>query len=152
MEDEVYGKAAWDAAEMAELAPVRLKAAERLPEVNGLAFDWPSWYAAWTKRQGGAEAPLPDGLQVEAADRFQATIPWTDLGQSFFLYAESNGEPLQKGYPLRLYVPDGSSACLNVKSVVVIRPLYGADRAAEATYGFRTRLTTEEMRKGRRLL
>jgi|SRR5699024_2540510 len=57
-----------------------------------------------------------------ADDGFQQKVDKEELGQAFLVFKQ-NGERLTKGYPVRLYVPDGQSDCLNVKSVVQIQLL-----------------------------
>ncbi|HJV45209.1 MAG TPA: molybdopterin-dependent oxidoreductase [Bacillota bacterium] len=54
-----------------------------------------------------------------ANDGFEQRIPMAELHSAFLLYKQK-GEPLKKGYPVRLYVPGYESDCLNVKSVVRI--------------------------------
>ena len=107
--------------------------ASRVPGAPGEAFGLPSWYRAAAPR-GLAE---PTHAVARAADGFEADIPWSQLGAALLQYAV-DGEPLVKGKPMRLYVPDGTSACLNVKSVVELRFEHDAGRGDEATYGFVT--------------
>lgn len=91
----------------------------------------------------------PTHLRVLAIDEFTALIPWAQLDQAAFQYAIL-GEKLSKGYPIRLYVPNGSSECLNVKSIVQVELLYEPELGEEATYGFKNQIKPEEMltRKG----
>ncbi|AJY77330.1 hypothetical protein VN24_25680 [Paenibacillus beijingensis] len=145
--DELNGAATFSVQEIAALAPGHFPITERVEGVSGKAFDWLSWYKAWCERQQGAPARIPTHLQVEAADEFQATVPWNQLDKALFLYAQENGEPLKKGFPIRLYVPDGSSECLNVKSVVAIRVLYDGAAGDEATYGYKNMVTPDELFK-----
>jgi DMSO/TMAO reductase YedYZ molybdopterin-dependent catalytic subunit len=93
------------------------------------------------------------GLRVETthlrflgADDFQAEIPVTDLQDAFLLYRQ-NGRPLKKGYPVRLYVPQGDSNCLNVKSIVRVEAVAydGADAKKPASFGFRNIIRPEEL-------
>jgi DMSO/TMAO reductase YedYZ molybdopterin-dependent catalytic subunit len=93
------------------------------------------------------------GLRVETthlrflgADDFQAEIPVSDLQDAFFLYRQ-NGRPLKKGYPVRLYVPQGDSNCLNVKSIVRVEAVAydGADAKKPASFGFRNIIRPEEL-------
>jgi hypothetical protein len=79
----------------------------------------------------GANAKAPEGIRVDAADGFYAVIPWTECQAAFFQHASEDGMVLKKGGPLRLYVPNGSSECLNVKSVVCIEFLTGEVKRAE---------------------
>ncbi|WP_238177751.1 molybdopterin-dependent oxidoreductase [Paenibacillus contaminans] len=136
---EQYG-----APQMAEMAGERFDIAERVPEAEGTAFDFHAWFEAWRKAGNESGSGMPSHLKVEAADEFAATIPWYELGKAAFVY-ESNGKPLSKGFPLRLYVPDGSSKCLNVKSVVRIALLHEPG-AGDAAYGFMNRVSPDEMR------
>jgi DMSO/TMAO reductase YedYZ molybdopterin-dependent catalytic subunit len=57
-----------------------------------------------------------------ASDGYSQTIPTDDLQHAFLLFKQA-GAPLQKGYPIRLYVPSGDTDCLNVKSVIEIEML-----------------------------
>ncbi|TVY07400.1 molybdopterin-dependent oxidoreductase [Paenibacillus cremeus] len=147
--DEIHGSAELEVQELAGLGPMQLRAEERIPGVTGKAFDLMAWYEAWCRIRKGSVLQNPTRLQVEAADEFQASVPWNELGQAMFLYAQENGEPLQKGYPIRLYVPDGSSECLNVKSVVRIRFDYGNSEDLTATYGFKNVVSPDQLKKGK---
>jgi len=122
--------------EMALLAGSAFPIADRVPEAEGDAFDWGAWYEAWRKSNGLELAPRPTHLKVEAADGFEAVMPWEQLEQAAVLYA-AGGAPLSAGGPIRLYVPSGTSRCLNVKSVVTVRMLHEPARSAEAEYGFK---------------
>lgn len=133
---------------MAKLAEDSFPIADRVPETAGEAFDWHSWYSAWSGIAGADKAVLaPTHLMVEAADTFEATIPWEQLGQAAVLYA-LEGEPLAKAGPIRLYVPNGSSKCLNVKSIVKIKLVRraAAGEQEEASYGFKNTFSAEELR------
>lgn len=55
------------------------------------------------------------------------------------------GKKLSKGYPIRLYVPNGSSDCLNVKGVIQVELLYEPELDDEATYGFKNQVKLEDM-------
>jgi len=55
-----------------------------------------------------------------AEDGFNQKIARQDLDHAFFVFKQK-GEPLTKGFPVRLYVPGNESDCLNVKSVVRIQ-------------------------------
>jgi hypothetical protein len=129
--------------EMAAEAPLRLSLSERVPGIEGEAFDLKSWWRARRTEQE-REREEPTHLIVEAADEFQAVIPWGELDQAVLLYAV-NDEPLKKGYPIRLYVPDGSSACLNVKSIVQIRFAFDHSLGTEARFGFKNEITSDEL-------
>ncbi|MFC4768768.1 molybdopterin-dependent oxidoreductase [Effusibacillus consociatus] len=89
--------------------------------------------------------PKPEATHVifHAADEFAATIPISELQEAIFLY-KSNGEPLKKGFPVRLIVPDGSSDCLNVKSVVKVE-FVAADPADPASFGFKNLVGETEL-------
>lgn len=139
---------------MAELAGAgaSFPASARVPGAAGEGFDLGAWYAALIAEKVESEdsvLPVPTHLVVRAADDFQAIVPWSQLEQAFFQYA-ADGKPLTNGGPLRLYVPDGTSACLNVKNVVYVRfaaePLLGED----ASYGFVRQITPERLSRGYR--
>jgi DMSO/TMAO reductase YedYZ molybdopterin-dependent catalytic subunit len=89
--------------------------------------------------------PLPECTHVvfHALDDFQATLPLADLGQALLLF-QQDGEPLKKGFPVRLLVPDGASDCLNVKSVVRIE-FVQADPNQGATFGFKNLVSPSEL-------
>ncbi|WP_028548128.1 molybdopterin-dependent oxidoreductase [Paenibacillus sp. UNC451MF] len=142
--DDLGGSEQCTVAEMSSLAPNHFPLKERVPGVEGQAFELKSWYHAWmNKRQVNTDRE-PVLMKVEAVDEFQATIPWNQLNQAVFLY-EQDGKPLQKGFPIRLYVPDGSSECLNVKSVVTIWFEYD-QTVNEASYGFKNRISIDELK------
>jgi hypothetical protein len=132
--------------DMLSLGFTSVDIAERVPGVDGLAMDLTSWYALWVKWSGQPASQLPTHLQVDAADEFSAVIGWQELQTAALLY-EQGGLPLIKGYPLRLYVPDGSSACLNVKSVIKLEFLHQADLDHQATYGFKNNLSVQDLKK-----
>lgn len=146
--DEVNGNGQLTAQEMPVLAARTFALEERVPNVGGQAFDLKEWYRGWrTKQQGDRTAGRePVLLQVEAADEFQAEIPWSQLDQACLLFAQEDGAPLKKGFPIRLYVPDGSSECLNVKSVVHIHFVYDGPLIDEASYGFKNTITPEQLK------
>lgn len=141
------GLSVTSAAEMAELAGASFPIADRVPEAAGEAIDWQSWYSAWLKHNGTKAAVLtPSYLMVEAADTFEATIPWEQLNQAAVLIS-LEGEPLTKTGPIRLYVPNGSSKCLNVKSIVKLKIGYNAaSEPEEASYGFKHTFTADDLR------
>ncbi|SDC07232.1 hypothetical protein SAMN02799630_02596 [Paenibacillus sp. UNCCL117] len=138
------------AGELAAVSGEPFAAGSRVKGAEGNAVDWQHWYAAWSGGDDAAAASRPTHLQVFAADEFQATIPWQELQDAFFVYEQDNGLPLQKSQPIRLYVPNGSSECLNVKSVIRLRiardPLLGE----AATYGFLNRISSEQLLSARR--
>jgi len=144
--DEKAGNGAYTVEELANQAPKHLDLSERVPGIEGQAFDVVSWYFAWRNLHGAQDMPEPTHMKVEAVDDFQAVLPWKQLGQSLFLYKQW-GKPLEKGFPLRLYVPDGSSACLNVKSVVRISFLYDTAIGEEASYGYKNMVSIDELKK-----
>lgn len=125
--------------EIVEIATLHFHITDRVPGLEGVAFDLIKWYEAWTKHE-----QQPSHLAVEAVDEFQATIPWSQLGQAAILY-EQNGVPLKKGFPIRLYVPDGSSDCLNVKSVVIMRFIHNHELGDKAVFGFKNQISVDEM-------
>jgi hypothetical protein len=132
--------------EMLEMNPLIINLNERVPEVEGKAIDLFSWYAVWIKARELNQLAPPTHLSVEAADEFCATIAWPELQQAVLLF-EQDGIPLVKGYPIRLYVPDGSSACLNVKSVIKLQFIHQSDLESTATYGFKNKITIDELKK-----
>lgn len=52
-----------------------------------------------------------------AEDGFHQRVAKEELEHAFFVFKQK-GQPLTKGYPVRLYVPGSDSDCYNVKSVV----------------------------------
>lgn len=79
-----------------------------------------------------------------ASDEFQATIPLDQLGDALLLFQQDD-QPLKKGFPVRLLVPDGSSECLNVKSVVKIECVQGDRQDEQATFGFKNLVKPSEL-------
>ncbi|WP_053377313.1 hypothetical protein [Paenibacillus sp. FJAT-27812] len=137
-------------AEMARLAGASFSISDRVPETAGEAFDWHSWHSGWLRQAGAAEtAGAPTHLIVEAADAFEASIPWEQLKHAAVLY-QLDGEPLKKTGPIRLYVPNGCSKCLNVKSIVKLKLAYhkGTEQE-EAAFGFKHTFSAEDLRKNR---
>ncbi len=137
---------------MAELSNDVFPVENRVPGTFGEGFDLLSWYSAVHRSmteegEGLRTAGPPTHLTVRAADEFQATIPWSQLGKALFQYAV-DGQPLLKGHPIRLYVPDGTSACLNVKSVVTLIIVSDAHLGEDAIYGFRNEISPNSMTKG----
>ena len=128
--------------EMAQMAPLHFSLEQRVPGIEGKAFDLKQWYHAWKTDH----ALMPTHLTVEAADQFQATIPWDQLDKAALLY-EQDELPLKKGFPIRLYVPDGSSNCLNVKSIVSFYFIFNGDSGEDALFGFKNKISLDEMRK-----
>jgi hypothetical protein len=144
--DSLYGEEDNTAVRLADLAGEPFSIAERVPGADGTAFDLYGWYEGWLKNKNAQSGAQPTYMRVEAADGFEAVIPWKQLGQAAFVF-EQQGQPLAKGFPLRLYVPDGSSACLNVKSVVRIELRYDGLGSDQATYGFKNRISASDLRK-----
>jgi hypothetical protein len=136
--------------EMAKLAGASFPIADRVPETAGEAFDWHSWYLGWLQHAGASGAVFkPSHLIVEAADTFEAKIPWEQLDQAAVLF-QLDREPLKKTGPIRLYVPNGSSKCLNVKSIVKLKiENHTVIEQEEATYGFKHTFSADELRKNR---
>jgi hypothetical protein len=141
--DDRLGSQQLSVDEMAALAPSFFPLAHRVPEAGGEAFDLKQWFSVWA---GDRTQEQPTYFMVEASDEFQATIPWNQLDHAAILYTQ-DGLPLQKGYPIRLYVPDGSSSCLNVKSVVKMFFRYDDHIGSAATFGFKNQVTVDELRK-----
>ena len=79
-----------------------------------------------------------------ASDEFQATIPLDQLGDALLLFQQDE-QPLKKGFPVRLLVPNGSSECLNVKSVVKIECAEGDRGDEQATFGFKNLVKPSEL-------
>lgn len=125
--------------EMAGRAKGVFPVEDRVPGALGEGFDLLEWYESLSSL-------TPTHLIVRAADEFQATIPWDQLEGALFQYA-IGGEPLTKGRPIRLYVPDGTSACLNVKSVVYVRIANDKSLGEEATYGFMNEVSPDQLTK-----
>jgi len=90
--------------------------------------------------------PLADATHVifHASDEFQATIPLRELGEALLLF-QQDGLPLKKGFPVRLLVPNGSSECLNVKSVVKIEFVEHERPEETATFGFKNLVKPSEI-------
>ncbi|MBW7477792.1 hypothetical protein K0T92_24075 [Paenibacillus oenotherae] len=132
--------------EMASIAGGVFPLSERIEKGVGEAFDFHAWYLAWRNSKGiGADVPMPSQLKVEAADTFEAVIPWEQLEDSAVQFRIDHA-PLAKGGPIRLYVPNGSSECLNVKSVVACRFIYNEETRGEVSYGFKNTFSPQEMR------
>ncbi|PWK12733.1 molybdopterin-dependent oxidoreductase [Tumebacillus permanentifrigoris] len=91
-------------------------------------------------------APTQDGTHVifHASDEFQATIPLHELNDALLLF-QLDDQPLKKGFPVRLIVPNGSSECLNVKAVVKIEVVRHAQPAQHATFGFKNLVPPTEL-------
>ncbi|MFC5647632.1 hypothetical protein ACFPYJ_00515 [Paenibacillus solisilvae] len=129
---------------MAELAGAVFPLSEIVAGAAGEAFDFSEWYSAWRTKQGIHEDfPQPTHLKVEAADTFEALIPWEQLTDAAVQFT-IDGEPLPKG-PVRLYVPNGSSECLNVKSVVACRFIHEEASRGDVSYGFKSVFTPQDM-------
>lgn len=141
--DEQQGSEVLTVDALVTMAPVHFSLEERVPGVTGNAFDLKSWYRAWA----GEQQREPTHMTVEAADEFQAAIPWGQLDRAALLFAEEDGLPLKKGFPLRLYVPGGSSECLNVKSVKKIYFRYNEQLGADAEFGFKNTVSMDDMKK-----
>ncbi|MBD2872569.1 hypothetical protein [Paenibacillus arenilitoris] len=149
IEHYALGSSATTAEAMAELAGGHFPIADRVPGAAGEAFDWHRWHNAWLKSAGREETAgtgTPTHLAVEAADGFEATIPWEQLTHAAVLFAVGN-EPLSAAGPIRLYVPSGSSKCLNVKSIVKLKIGHNAASGEiEASYGFKRTFSADDLR------
>ncbi|GGD74342.1 hypothetical protein [Paenibacillus nasutitermitis] len=133
--------------QMALLAGDAFALSDRVPEAVGEAFDFIRWYYAWRSLQGiGEKTPEPTHLKVEGNDSFEALIPWEQLAGSAIQFA-IDGKPLHKGGPIRLYVPNGSSACLNVKSVAACRFLHDEASRGDVSYGFKNAFSPQDLRQ-----
>ncbi|BBH21516.1 hypothetical protein Back11_28610 [Paenibacillus baekrokdamisoli] len=134
--------------DMTALAQSVFPLADRVAGAVGEAFDFASWYGAWRSRHGIEEsAAIPTHLKVEAADAFEALIPWEQLKDAAVQYA-IDGEHLPMG-PIRLYVPNGSSECLNVKHVVACHFIHEEAHRGEVSYGFKSSFSPDDLRKQR---
>jgi hypothetical protein len=130
--------------EWAEQAATKFDMNERVVGVPGEAFDFMEWYEGWRSNNRIFVLTQPTHLRVTAVDEFTALIPWGQLEQAAIQYA-IHGEPLTKGYPIRLYVPNGTSDCLNVKGVIQVELLYASDLGEEAIFGFKNLIKLEDM-------
>ncbi|WP_052036292.1 molybdopterin-dependent oxidoreductase [Tumebacillus flagellatus] len=90
--------------------------------------------------------PLSECTHVifHASDEFQATIPLSELDSALLLFQQDDKQ-LKKGFPVRLLVPDGSSECLNVKSVVKIEFVAHREPGEQATFGFKNLVKPSEL-------
>jgi len=130
--------------EWANEASMTFNMSERVADIAGEAFDVYEWYDGWRSKNNITDLSKPTHLRVVAIDEFTALIPWGQLNQAAMQFA-INGEKLSKGYPIRLYVPNGSSDCLNVKGVVRVELLYDSKLGNDATYGFKNEIKLEDM-------
>ncbi|MEX1030781.1 MAG: hypothetical protein WDZ91_12170 [Paenibacillaceae bacterium] len=130
--------------EWADEGTIKFDMNERVVGVPGEAFDFMEWYEGWRSMNSISVHIRPTHLRVTAVDEFTALIPWGQLKQAAIQYA-IHGEPLTKGYPIRLYVPNGTSDCLNVKGVVHVELLYESDLGDEAAFGFKNQIKLEDM-------
>ncbi len=147
--DPNIGELHLTAEDWADSASLTFKLDDRVPGIPGEAFDLKQWYQEWRRKCRLTNLPQPSHLRVLAMDEFTALIPWGQLDQAALQYA-IQGEKLSKGYPIRLYVPNGSSECLNVKSIIRVELLYDLELGKESTYGFKNIIKLEHMltRKG----
>lgn len=90
--------------------------------------------------------PLETATHVifHASDEFQALLPIAEARTAYLLFQQDDS-PLKKGFPVRVIVPNGSSECLNVKSVIYIEFIQHAQPEQEATYGFKNTVSPEEL-------
>jgi len=148
IEHEQFGIELWTPSMMAELAGSVFSIAERVPGTAGLAFDWAAWYEEWLRLIAyTSQCSLASAthLKLYAADSFEAVIPWAQLKDAAVLYADEEDQPLVDAGPLRFYVPNGTSKCLNVKNVVRIVVSVDENGGAEASYGFKSQFSAEEL-------
>jgi hypothetical protein len=149
IEHEQFGVEQWTASVMSELAGEVFAIDTRVPGAAGIAFDWQKWFEEWllllsyTTR---CKLSTPTYLKLYAADAFEATIPWTQLHNAAVLFAEADGSPLTQAGPIRFYVPNGTSKCLNVKNVVRIVISTEEALGDEAKYGFKQQWSANELR------
>ena len=75
--------------QLAQEAPLHIDISLKVEGARGLAFDLLTWVAAFQARHSH-ELPVgdPTHLQVNAADEFQAVIPWEQLKEAAIKYAE----------------------------------------------------------------
>jgi hypothetical protein len=142
--DPYIGQLHLTADEWADEAATKFNMAQRVPGIPGEAFDLKDWYNMWRNKNGISDSAQPTHLRVTAVDEFTAIIPWGQLDQAAFQFA-IDGERLTKGYPIRLYVPNGSSDCLHVKSVVQVELLYDPELGEEASFGFINHIKLDAM-------
>ncbi|MGN7454643.1 hypothetical protein ACTHPH_07495 [Paenibacillus pasadenensis] len=137
---------------MAEQAGAVFPLSERVPDGSGEAFGLIDWHRGWLEQAAAAGredvVAAPTHVKVVADDRFEAVISWREAAQAAFLFARE-GVPLEREGPLRLYVPDGSSKCLNVKRVVSLTLLEEPELGGDAAYGFKSDFSPEDLRKRR---
>jgi hypothetical protein len=120
---------------MAGLAGEVFPVSDRVPGIEGEGIDVLAWYRAL------AEAcPEPTHLVATAGDRFEATVPREQLKDALFQVSK-------EGY-LRLYVPNGTSACLNVKNVVSLLFACDEKKGTEASFGFKNNISPDELSRG----
>ncbi|WP_127531176.1 hypothetical protein [Paenibacillus kobensis] len=149
IEHEQFGIELWTPSMMAELAGVVFPIEERVPGAVGFAFDWTTWYTEWlhliTHTSQCSLSPATH-LKLYAADSFEAVIPWSQLKDAAVLYAKEEEQRLDSAGPLRFYVPNGTSKCLNVKNVVRIVVCVDEEGESEASYGFKSQFSADDLR------
>lgn len=154
IEHEQFGVEQWTATLMSELAGEVFAIETRVPGASGIAFDWQKWFEEWLfllSYTTQCKLSPPTHLKLYAADAFEATIPWAQLSAAAVLFAEEDGSPLTQAGPIRFYVPNGTSKCLNVKNVVRIVISSEETLGDEAAYGFKQQWSAEELRNAKRL-
>ncbi|GFN30857.1 hypothetical protein [Paenibacillus xylaniclasticus] len=148
IEHEQFGIELWTPSMMAELAGTVFPIDERVPGAVGYAFDWATWFDEWlhliTHTSQCTLAPATH-LKLYAADSFEAVIPWPQLKDAAVLYANEEELPLEAAGPIRFYVPNGTSKCLNVKNVVRIVVCVNDDSVTEAAYGFKSQFSPDDL-------
>ena len=142
--DPRIGERSLSAEEWANEASTTFKLQDFIPGVPVEAFNLKDWYAGWRSKTNPLDHDWPSHIRFTAIDEFTALIPWEQLDQAAMQYA-IDGASLSKGYPIRLYVPQGSSECLNVKSIVQIELLYEPELGDEASYGFKNVISVADM-------
>lgn len=90
--------------------------------------------------------PMQDCTHVifKANDEFQATIPFAELKDALLIFKQ-DGALLEKGFPLRLFIPDGWSECLNIKSVTTIEFVQNTYGESKSTFGFKNLIQLSEL-------
>ncbi|PWW01158.1 hypothetical protein DFQ01_11048 [Paenibacillus cellulosilyticus] len=149
IEHEQFGVEQWTAAVMSELAGDVFAIETRVPGASGLAFDWQKWFEEWLfllSYTTQCKLSPPTHLKLYAADSFEAIIPWEQLRDAAVLFAEEDGSPLTQAGPIRFYVPNGTSKCLNVKNVVRVVISTEELPSDEAAYGFKQQWSADELK------
>jgi len=150
IEHEQFGVEQWTPVVMSELAGEVFAIESRVPGASGIAFDWHKWFEEWLfllSYTTQCKLAAPTHLKLYASDSFEAIIPWAQLREAAVLFAEPDGSPLTTAGPIRFYVPNGTSKCLNVKNVVRIVISTEEALSDEASFGFKQQWSADELRR-----